>query len=52
LYTIKPVAGLVIGLPELLAVNATLGAKKPLSLELISSLAELLGVFVPIPIWA
>jgi hypothetical protein len=52
LYTINPVAGLVIGLAALVAVKATLGGKKPLLVALTSNLAEASGVVVPIPVWA
>jgi hypothetical protein len=50
LYTNNPVAGDVIGPLALVAVNATLGGKKPLSVALISNLADALGEVVPIPV--
>ena len=52
LYTNNPAAGEVVGLAELVAVKATRGGKKPLSVAVTSNFAEALGVVVPIPVCA
>jgi len=52
LKTISPFAGLVMGLAELVAVNAKRGGKNPLLVALTSNFAEASGVVVPIPVWA